>query len=99
QNLPTDPAALRERLAEIHRRRLTLLGALLGTKLVRPLTPTEEAAISLAIHETTGHTHAASTLTDPTLPQVWAALRDPTAPPGPAPRFGPDQGCHRALQH
>jgi type IV secretory pathway VirB4 component len=78
QDLPSDPAELEERLAEIHRRRLTLLGALLGTKLGRPLNPTEEAAVSLAIHEVTGQSGAASTLVDPTLPQVWAALRDPT---------------------
>ncbi|MBS2965942.1 type VI secretion protein [Actinocrinis puniceicyclus] len=78
EDLPADPAELDERLAEIHRRRLTLLGALLATKLGRPLTPTEEAAISLAIHETSGQAGAASTLVDPTLPQVWAALRDPT---------------------
>jgi type IV secretory pathway VirB4 component len=78
EDLPGDPAELEERLAEIHRRRLTLLGALLATKLGRPLSPTEEAAISLAIHETTGQAGGASTLVDPTLPQVWAALRDPS---------------------
>jgi type IV secretory pathway VirB4 component len=79
QELPEDPAELNERLAEIHRRRLTLMDALLATKLGRPLTSTEEAAISLAIHEATGHANAASRLVDPTLPQVWALLRDPTA--------------------
>jgi hypothetical protein len=78
KDLPTDPAELDERLAEIHRRRLTLLGALLATKLGRPLTPTEEAAISLAIHEVTRQADGATHLADPTLPQVWAALRDPT---------------------
>ena len=78
EDLPADPVELEERLAEIHRRRLTLLNALLGTKLGRPLTPTEEAAISQAIHETTGQTARVSALVDPTLPQVWAVLRDPT---------------------
>ena len=78
EDLPTDPVELDERLAEIHRRRLTLMGALLGTKLGRPLTPTEEAAISQAIHETTGQAAGVSTLIDPTLPHVWAVLRDPT---------------------
>lgn len=77
-DLPSDPAELDERLAEIHRRRLTLLGALLATKLGRPLSPTEEAAVSLAIHEATGSAHAATSLQDPTLPRVWTALRDPT---------------------
>jgi hypothetical protein len=78
EDLPSDPTELAERAAEIHRRRLTLLGALLSTKLGRPLCPTEEAAVSLAIHEATGQSGAATTLVDPTLPQVWAALRDPT---------------------
>ena len=78
EDLPSDPAAFDERLAEIHRRRLTLLNALLSTKLGRPLTPTEEAAISLAIHEATGQANGVTTLLDPTLPQVWAVLRDPT---------------------
>ena len=78
EDLPTDPVELEERLAEIHRRRLTLLNALLSTKLGRPLSPTEEAAVSLAIHEATGQTGGATALMDPTLPQVWAVLRDPT---------------------
>ncbi|WP_194909734.1 type VI secretion protein [Catenulispora rubra] len=78
EDLPSDPVELEERLAEIHRRRLTLLNALLSTKLGRPLTPTEEAAISLAIHEATGQADGATTLIDPTLPLVWAVLRDPT---------------------
>ena len=78
EDLPGDPALLDERLAEIHRRRLTLLTALLATKLGRALTPTEEAAISLAIGEVTGQAAGASVLVDPTLPQVWAVLRDPT---------------------
>ena len=78
EDLPADSALLDERLAEIHRRRLTLLTALLATKLGRALTPTEEAVISLAITEVTGQAAGASSLTDPTLPQVWAVLRDPT---------------------
>ena len=78
EDLPSDPVELDERLSEIHRRRLSLLDALLATKLGRALTPTEEAAISLAIHQVTGRATGSSTLADPTLPQVWAVLRDPT---------------------
>ncbi|MBR7827556.1 type VI secretion protein [Actinospica sp. MGRD01-02] len=78
EDLPSDPVELDERLAEIHRRRLMLLDALLSTKLGRPLTPTEEAAISQAIDQTTGRASGGRTLTDPTLPQVWSFLRDPT---------------------
>ena len=78
-NLPTENAARLERLAEIHRRRITLLASLLVTRLGRDLTPTEEAAVSLAIRHATGEADAATTLTDPTIPAVWALLRDPTA--------------------
>jgi hypothetical protein len=79
QNLPADSGARLERLAEIHRRRITLLASLLVTRLGRDLTPTEEAAVSLAIRHATGEADAATTLTDPTIPAVWALLRDPTA--------------------
>jgi hypothetical protein len=77
QQLPAGPARLGERLAEIHRRRITLLAALLEMRLGRGLTPTEEAAISLAIHQATGHAAGATRLADLTIPQVWALLRDP----------------------
>jgi type IV secretory pathway VirB4 component len=77
QHLPASPAELAERLAEIHRRRITLLSALLEMRLRRPLTPTEEAAISLAIQHATGQAAGATILGDPTIPRVWALLRDP----------------------
>ncbi|WP_223187369.1 VirB4 family type IV secretion system protein [Streptomyces sp. CBMA29] len=76
-NLPADPEALRERLDEIHRRRITLLSSLLVMRLGRDLTPTEEAALSLAIHHASGQATANTTLADPTIPQVWTLLRDP----------------------
>jgi hypothetical protein len=79
QNMPANPVERTERLAEIHRRRITLLSSLLVTRLGRDLTPTEEAAISLAIRHATGEADAATVLTDPTIPQVWALLRDPSA--------------------
>jgi type IV secretory pathway VirB4 component len=78
QNLPTDATARRERLDEVHRRRISLLASLLMMRLARDLTPTEEAALSLAIRSATGEDSGASTLKDPTIPQVWALLRDPT---------------------
>lgn len=77
-NLPRDPQALRERLDEVHRRRIALLASLLVMRLARDLTPTEEAALSLAIRHASGESTAATTLSDPTIPQVWALLRDPT---------------------
>jgi len=76
-NLPTDEHELRRRLDEIHRRRITLLASLLVVRLGRDLTPTEEAALSLAIQYASGEAEAGNRLVDPTIPQVWALLRDP----------------------
>ena len=69
-NLPTDPRALRERLEEVHRRRISLLGSLLVMRLARDLTPTEEAALSLAILHASGGARAARGLSDGAMPQV-----------------------------
>ena len=77
RNLPADPELLRERLDEVHRRRVTLLSTLLVMRLERALTPTEEAAISLAIRHASGQAAGASVLKDPTIPEVWSLLRDP----------------------
>src|SRR5205814_3882258 len=38
---------------------------------------TEEAGLSLAIKHATGQTDGRTRLQDPTIPQVWALLRDP----------------------
>lgn len=91
EGMPSDPVQLQERLAEIHRRRLVLLSALVAMRLGRPLSPTEEAALSLAIYKASGpsgvHGPEDGVLVDcageqnrpaPTIPQVWALLRDPT---------------------
>ncbi|WP_424534426.1 VirB4 family type IV secretion system protein [Sphaerisporangium viridialbum] len=79
EHLPTDTEQLRERLEEIHRRRITLLSSLLVMRLGGDLTPTEEAAVSLAIKHASGQATGATTLKDPTIPQVWQLLRDPLA--------------------
>jgi hypothetical protein len=90
ENLPGDPGQLSERLAEIHRRRLVLLCSLAAMRLGRPLTPTEETAVSLAIHEASGRAfgpegdgagcvRGGARTASPTIPLVWAALRDPSA--------------------
>jgi hypothetical protein len=78
RRLPADPVALRERLDDIHRRRLALLGSLLETRLGRRLASTEEFAVSLAIRHASGEAEGNTTLVDPTIPQVWALMRDPT---------------------
>jgi hypothetical protein len=99
-HLPLDGRARRERLEEIHRRRIGLLASLLVMRLGRDLSPTEEAALSLAIQHATWSPddglgrHAAplasegaeypvpdaevERMPDPTIPQVWQLLRDPT---------------------
>lgn len=77
KNLPSNPEQLRERLDEVHRRRITLLSSLLVMRLGRALTPTEEAVLSLAIKYASGEADGASVLADPTIPAVWALLRDP----------------------
>jgi hypothetical protein len=79
RHLPTDEHRLRERLDEIHRRRLTLLASVLVVRLDRRLIPTEEAALSLAVHHAAGGGARHHQLHDPTIPQVWRLLRDPTA--------------------
>jgi type IV secretory pathway VirB4 component len=89
ENLPADAAKLAERLAEIHRRRLVLLCSLAAMRLGRPLSPTEEAAVSMAIFEASGRHDArpggdgaglvrgGARRASPTIPGVWAVLRDP----------------------
>jgi hypothetical protein len=79
RDLPADPGAARERLDEIHRRRVTLLDTLLTTQVGRPLAAIEKAALSYAVRRATGETSAASTLIDPTIPQVWQILALPDA--------------------
>jgi hypothetical protein len=93
ERLPADPARQAERLAEIHRRRLVLLCSLASMRLGRALTPTEESAVSLSILEASGRPAAspegdgaglaalggARSQASPTIPQVWAVLRDPSA--------------------
>jgi type IV secretory pathway VirB4 component len=78
-NLPADSAAARERLEEIHRRRVTLLDTLLTMQVGRALTPFEKAALSYALRRSTGQDTAATTLVDPTIPQVWRVLAEPDA--------------------
>ncbi|MFE9393571.1 type VI secretion protein [Streptomyces sp. NPDC006784] len=73
-----DHAELRARLQEIHRRRLTLLKALLELQLRRGLEPQEEEALDVAVREVTGELYGQSRLGVPTLPAVYQMLRDPT---------------------
>ncbi|NEB62645.1 type VI secretion protein [Streptomyces sp. SID8111] len=73
-----DRTVLQARLKEIHRRRLTLLKALLELQLKRNLRPQEEECLDVAVREVTGELHGQSRLSVPTLPLVYAKLKDPT---------------------
>lgn len=73
-----DPGELQNRLREIHRRRLTLLKALLELQLRRTLLPQEEEALDVAVREVTGELYGQTRLETPTLPLVYEKLRDPS---------------------
>ena len=87
ENLPADSDSLHERLAEIHRRRLTLLSSLLVMRLGRNLSPTEEAALSLAIHQRPGRLPAARDSGWPG--ELGSAPGQPHHPAGVEPAAGP----------
>jgi hypothetical protein len=86
ESLPSDAAALAERLAEIHRRRLVLVCSLAAMRLGRPLTPTEESAVSLAIHEAPGRRRPGRKGTG----LAWCSgeRARPAPPPPPSPGSG-----------
>jgi len=65
--------------ADIHRRRLTLLAALIGVRLMRRLTPLEESALSVAIRANTGPDADSAAARPPTIGQVHHSLRTPDA--------------------
>lgn len=74
----TDRHEYGTRLTEIHRRRLSLLKALLELQLRRTLLAEEEEAVSAAIRQVTGELTRSTRLAAPTLPTVHAVLMDPT---------------------
>jgi type IV secretory pathway VirB4 component len=74
-NLPADPADRRERLSEVHRRRLLLLRTLMTYRLGRELRPTEEAAVSVALRRATGEDRGGR-LPNPLVREVLAQLWD-----------------------
>ena len=89
-NLPAGDAERRARLVEIQRRRMTLMSALLELQLQRRPRQDELAALALAIRQATGELDDATGATgatgatsetrwrNPTIPLVFAAIRDPT---------------------
>lgn len=76
----TDREEMKGRLREIHRRRLTLLQALLELQLRRDLLPQEQECLGVAVRQVTGELTGTgiSRMVVPTLPLVYAVLKDPT---------------------
>lgn len=70
--LPADPTLLAERIAEITRRRLRLLVTLVGAR--APVRPEDETVLAEALRIATGEDRAATTLADPTIPDVHRVL-------------------------
>jgi type IV secretory pathway VirB4 component len=81
--LPTAAEDRANALSEIHRRRLTLLAALIGVRLPRKLTPLEESALSGAIRANVADGEPGQC---PTIGQVHHSLRNP--PPESASALG-----------
>jgi type IV secretory pathway VirB4 component len=75
KNLPEDEVERRERLSEVHRRRLMLLKTLMSYRLGRDLRPTEEAAVGLALRRATGEDRRGR-LPDPLVAAVLGRLWD-----------------------
>ncbi|MFC0080952.1 type VI secretion protein [Aciditerrimonas ferrireducens] len=73
RNLPVDPVERRERLGEVHRRRLLLLETLVEYRVGRPLRTLEEAALGLALRRATGEDRGGA-LSDPLVADVLREL-------------------------
>ncbi|MGY1829026.1 ATP-binding protein [Geodermatophilus sp. SYSU D01180] len=69
-------AEARRREAVVFARWLVLLRGLVGSQAV-PFGPVEETAVGEALRLLTGHSTAATRLTEPTIPRLWRALDEP----------------------
>jgi hypothetical protein len=72
-----DAAEARRREAIIFARWLVLLRGLVGSQAV-PFGPVEETAVGEALRLLTGYRSGATRLTEPTVPQLWQALDEPS---------------------
>lgn len=70
-------AETQRRAALVFNRWLVLLRGLVGSRHVA-FDPTSEAAVAAVLRDLTGYTGAADRLAPVTIPQVWAALTDPS---------------------
>ena len=79
-HLPKDREGLLVALQTIETRRISLLKALIETRLGAPgaVGPTWEAALGHVLRDITGHAAASTVLVDPTLIDVHQLLRDPS---------------------
>ena len=78
QHIPGDPDKARQVVAEIERRRVGLVSAVLETRLGRRLTGTEELLLTMALRELSGQATGSTRLTDPDLRDLHRVLVDPT---------------------
>ncbi|SOC49999.1 hypothetical protein SAMN05660748_2736 [Blastococcus aggregatus] len=72
-----DAAEARRREAIMFARWLVLIRGLVGSQNV-PFGPVEETAVGEALRLLTGYRSGATRLTEPTIPQLWQALDEPT---------------------
>lgn len=82
RQLPTNSERRRERLAEIHRRRLGLVLAIVEQRIERRVSSLEETALSMALLRVSGQ-ESGSTVRDPVLGEVLDALWDISENPPP----------------
>ncbi|WP_370895013.1 ATP-binding protein [Janibacter sp. GXQ6167] len=80
ENLPADQA--QARAAIVFARWLTLVRGLVGSQRIGerhvPFGPTEETVVQAALGYLTGYSKGSSRLRETTIPELWAALNDPT---------------------
>ena len=74
-------AEAQRRAAMVFSRWLLLIRGLVGSQHV-PFGPTAETAVGQVIRDLTGYTSGADRMREITIPEVWQALRAPSAEPG-----------------
>ena len=74
KRLPNDQETRKERIEEVHRRRLSLASALAATGLARPLTSTEQAVLGLCLRRTEALGQVKGALRDPLIAEVFSEL-------------------------
>ncbi|NMM16645.1 MAG: ATP-binding protein [Cellulomonas sp.] len=77
-----DARQAQQRAAIVFSRWLTLVRGLVGSQRIGeqrvPFGPSEEVIVKTALRDLTGYAHAASTLTETTIPRLWHHLDEPS---------------------